>query len=456
MSFIRPRLTDFHGIPLVQDELDFAIPFLDEDIPLYIDPFLLWKSPSMQDNSLHTVVTNSFNNLGFKLKKGEVDLARKILIASSECNEIGLGNSKTRKGKPIGEKTANSILKLFSDIPQVNTSGFTHFESIQLFVDGVSKDRISDFTSSFIKSFLIDYTIEQCEKLSIPIEKVTLDDLYDYKTNTIIEEEVYLPINPENKEPIIFTPKRWLRNIPWINFEDYFSNYYLKDIDDNADRRNRIPLLNFNRHNFDIVETYLKIKEEQRNNCKNDPLFKPIPIISASRRVSTITKLPTGKTNNADKKFEDNLYPFLASVLYPNLDFAQDQSRTINGVHIRDLIFYNNKSYDFLDEIYQKYDCRQIIMELKNVKELSNDHVDQLNRYLKEQFGRFGIIVTRNAPPKKVFKNTIDLWAGQRKCIIILTDEDIKLMGSLYKSKQRLPIDVIKKKYVEFSRSCPS
>ncbi len=59
MPLVRPRLTDHFGIALRQEEIDFAIPFLDEDIPLYVDPFLLWKSPSQQDNALHTAITNS-------------------------------------------------------------------------------------------------------------------------------------------------------------------------------------------------------------------------------------------------------------------------------------------------------------------------------------------------------------------------------------------------------------
>ena len=63
MDLIRPRLTDFHGISKTQSELGFAIPFFDEDIPLYVDPFLLWKSPSQQDNVLHTGIINAFNEL---------------------------------------------------------------------------------------------------------------------------------------------------------------------------------------------------------------------------------------------------------------------------------------------------------------------------------------------------------------------------------------------------------
>ena len=63
MALIRPRLNDYFDLPFTQEEVDFAIPYLDEDIPLYFDPFLLWRSPSLQDQSLHTSLINSFNHL---------------------------------------------------------------------------------------------------------------------------------------------------------------------------------------------------------------------------------------------------------------------------------------------------------------------------------------------------------------------------------------------------------
>ena len=143
-------------------------------------------------------------------------------------------------------------------------------------------------------------------------------------------------------------------------------------------------------------------------------------------------------------------------MLYPHLDFADTQSRTDSGVLIRDLIFYNSRSMDFLEDIHKEYGTRQIVMELKNVRSVEREHINQLNRYIKDQFGLFGILVTRNRLSRAMFKNTIDLWSGQRRCIIALTDEDIALMVSVFESKQRLPLEVIKKKYVEFVRACPS
>ncbi|MEO7651955.1 MAG: hypothetical protein ABIZ80_15945 [Bryobacteraceae bacterium] len=164
MALIRPRLTEYYGIFKPQRDLDFAIPFLDEDIPLYVDPFLLWKSPSQQDQALHLSVVNSVNHLGYLSKNGDRESASKYLILASECDEVGLGVSRSREGKRIGKGQADEILNLFHLVPEYDKRGFQHFEEIQLYIDGISKDRISDFCCSLLKSFLIDFTIDHCEQ----------------------------------------------------------------------------------------------------------------------------------------------------------------------------------------------------------------------------------------------------------------------------------------------------
>ncbi|CAI0952282.1 hypothetical protein [Serratia quinivorans] len=458
MDLFRPRLTDHYGIHKSQTDLDFAIQFFDEDIPLYVDPFLLWKSPSLQDQSLHTAITNSFNYLNYLIKKEREKEATEILINLSECSEVGLGVSKSRKGTRIGIKQASEVLRLFTDIPEYSQFGFTHFEIIQLYISGISKDRVSDIACNYIKSFLIDYTIEQSEINGIPMEGVILDSVYNYQKHTFdYNSKMRLPVNPKTKEPLIFTPKRWLRFNPWINFEDYFTSYCPRDeIFNQNEPEERVKVLNFNRDNYGVVEEYVKYKDRTSQDCQNDPLFSQIPVLSAKRKLNELLKLNTGKEDGADMKYEDLSADLLATLFYPHLDFANTQSRTDSGRHIRDLIFYNNRDIDFLDEIFNEYDNRQLVIEMKNVKTIDRDHINQLNRYLQSNIGRFGVFLTRNPLPKAMFKNTIDLWSSQRKCIIAITDDDLKLMVDVYESKQRSPVEVLKKKYIEFRRSCPS
>ncbi|RVC81497.1 hypothetical protein EN745_09660 [Mesorhizobium sp. M4A.F.Ca.ET.022.05.2.1] len=424
---------------------------------MYVDPFLLWRSPSHQDQALHTSLLNAFNHLGYLAAKGEDSQAIATLIAASECDEVGLGSSATRRGKRIGEAKAREILALFKQVPRYAQSGFRHFEEIQFFVDGISKDRISDITCSFLKSFLIDFTIQQCDRLGIPKQRCDVENVYDARKNAFeIGRGIELPANPRDGRPLIFVPKRWLRFVPWINYDDYFEKHCPQDeISHAPEELTHVEVLTYNRDHYGVVEAYVEIKERTFEDAHNDPLFSQIPVTSAKRKLALIQKLPTGKDGNADKKYEEAIGQLLPSLLYPKLDFAKEQARTDSGVSIRDLIFYNTASTPFLDDMYKSYGSRQITVELKNVAAIEREHVDQLNRYLADELGRFGLFVTRNPLKKAEMTRTIDLWSGQRKAIVALTDADITQMVELFESKQREPLDVIVKKYGEFRAKCP-
>jgi hypothetical protein len=448
---VRPRLTDYYDLPLTQEAADFAIPFLNEDIPLYADPFLLWRSPAQSERALHTLLISSFNGLG-DLARLDRERAISTLVTLSECEEIGLGAGRTRTGRRIGRDTADEILRLLGDLPDVERQGIQHVEVLQLYIDQISKDRVSDFTCSILKSHLIDYTIACASAVGVPLVKSRLN-VFNAAKLTFEAEDVDVPANPVDGKPLLLVPKRWLRHAPWISFDDFFARMVSAN---DALPKQRIPILNYNRTNHGIVSAYVAAKERQQSDCSNDPLFRPVPVTSAKKKLATIRKLQTGKDGNADKMYEDAAGALLASLLYPHLDFASEQSRTESGVLIRDLIFYNGRGVDFLKDIYDKYASRQLVFELKNVKEIEREHVNQLNRYLNDEFGKCGVLVTRNLVPAKIRKNIVDLWSGQRRAIIVLTDADLELMVSVFDTKQREPYEVLKRAYIDFTQKLPS
>ena len=453
---IRPRFTDFHGVYIAQNELDFAIPFLNEDIPLYVDPFLLWKSPSYQDKALHQMLLAGFNNFGILVRQGQQEEAIEQLMIASECEEVGLGTSRNRQGKRISRKQALEVLALFKEIPYYQAHGFRHLEEIQLFVEGIGKDRISDIACNLMKSFLIDYTAHECRQLGIALNTVEVANVYELGQKKFLPEKAQLPVHPETKKPLLLIPKRWLRHTPYINYDDYFREYCPQDdIAHAGEELTYVKVLTYNRYNYGVIDSYIREKERTFEDCKNDPLFTQIPIISARRKLNIIKKLATGKENGADKAYEKAIGELFPSLLYPYLDFAQVQARTDSGVSVRDLIFYNSRKHEFLAELLKDYGSRQITMEMKNVQKIEIKHIDQLNRYLTDDLGKFGILITRHPLKKAEFTRTIDLWSGQRKAIITVTDADIEQMVEVFESKQRHPLDVLVKKYVEYRRVCP-
>ena len=402
------------------------------------------------------MIIAAFNNLGFLTQNGRIDEATEQLILASECDEVGLGNSAARKGKRIGKKCALEILSLFENIPYYKDNGFRHFEEIQLFVDGIGKDRVSDIACNFMKSFLIDYTHQECSDLGISMEKVKVTAVYNHDSKEFKTIETVLPVHPETGVPLLLIPKRWLRHVPWINYDSYFRNHCPQDdIAHEGEELTRVKVLTYNRDNYGVIDAYVREKERTVADCEHDPLFTQIPILSARRKFSTIKELPTGKTGGADIKYERAIGELLPSLFYPYLDFAQEQARTDDGVSIRDLIFYNSRTHEFLREIMNDYGSRQITFEMKNVAKINREHIDQLNRYLHDDLGKFGVFVTRNPLQKAELTRTVNLWSGQRKAVIVLTDTDLEQMVEVFDSKQRHPIDFLVRSYHQYRRLCP-
>jgi hypothetical protein len=457
MALIRPRLLDHFGIPASQERTDFAIPFLDEDIPLCIDPFLLWKSPSQHENALHNLIVEAFDRIGHAAIAGKRDEAIEFLIRVSECEEVGLGVSSKRVGKRIGTRLAKSILDTVTALPRFKDKGLVHIEVLQLLVDGISRDRISDFAACILRDHLIHYTMSQAAKVGLPASDTTIDNLYDHKTHAFKSEVVKLPISPTSGRPLLLVPKRWLRYVPWITFDSYFeTSCPHDDIAHKGQPLTRSQVLDFNRHNFGYVSQYVEARERTADDCRSDPLFTQIPVMSAKRRLQTIRKINPGREGGIDKRYEEAVCALLPTLLYPDLDFAKEQARTESGVSIRDLIFYNTQVDPFLAGIGHDFESRQIVFELKNVLAVAADDIDQLHRYLPPAIGRFGVIVTRNELPAARQKQAVDLWSSRRTAIVALCDADLEQMVDVYESKQRKPIDVLKKKYVEFQRLWPN
>lgn len=454
-----PRLIDVFGLPITQEDVDFAIPRLLEDIPLYVDPFLLWSSSETEHKELHDKVLSFFELIRQYVVQGKIDKAAEMLAGCEETKAVGLGYaSGSKKGTNIGPKLIANILYAFEGVQQLKDGHLRHFEELQLVVRLIAEDRISDTTIAILKDFFIEYTSAQAREYKMPTRKYAVGNIFDFKSRLWVPaKKVALPYNPIDSTPILLVPLNLLRHLPWINYGDYYRTFYKPYVVDAGSLRRKVAdaaVKEYNARNYVEIERYVDVKEKTAGLCKPDPLFKPLTLSTLKKKYKELRELPTGSSDKADRRFEDLVYDLFSSLLYPTFEFAQSSVRTVDGVHIRDLIFYNDGKTVFAADIRERYDARQPVFELKNVKSLSSTHVNQLYRYLDEEFGRFGILVTRNPTPKAVVRNLVDLHSSKRVIILCLDDSDIELMFSLLDAGMD-PVDVIKKRYVEFVRLLP-
>jgi hypothetical protein len=247
-----------------------------------------------------------------------------------------------------------------------------------------------------------------------------------------------------------------LRHLPWINYPDYYKSFYSRHVLPPKSRARQVrkdDVLAHNRANYAHVRRYVRHKERTAALAKPDPLFDPLQASTMRRKLKALVKLPAGVREAAT--YEDLVFDLLSSALYPELEFAGSQVRTASGAHIRDLLFYNDGKTSFTRSLREDYGCYQLVFELKNAQSLEPDHVNQLYRYLGGDFGRLGVLVSRGEPPSAVRRNIADLYSAKKVAIVCLTDKDLDLMLRVLGTTRR-PIDVIKKKYVEFVRTLPS
>jgi len=168
--------SDFFDINpnLIEDYGAFNISLIN-DLPLFIDPFLLFGSLKDDYQKLHDDILKYLTFLKKKASLGNNSIPQiKSWYKFSEVkqNWFGyskVGNSGSGLGMKFGKALSTSMHIVFDDLGTENVTESSHLEKAGLFQIGVGRDNISDFTTNLIKEFLLEYT-----------EKFTLKNIKDY------------------------------------------------------------------------------------------------------------------------------------------------------------------------------------------------------------------------------------------------------------------------------------
>ena len=279
--FANPRLIDVFGSDFTQDDVEFAIPRLKEDIPLYVDPFLLWNSHKAEYKALHERLLDFFQLLSYRVRTRDTNRAAQLLAGCEEQRAMGLGYaSGTKRGSNLGPKLIGDIIRSHALVPQLNIGELRHIEELQLVIPGIAEDRISDTACSILKDYFIDFTATQARELDIPIRPFRLGNVYDSVRQVWVPAlRAFLPFNPMDDSPILLVPLDLLRHLPWINYPDYYKTTYAPHVLLADTRRKQVAkatVLAYNARNYVEVEHYVDDKEKTGSLCHPDSLFKPL------------------------------------------------------------------------------------------------------------------------------------------------------------------------------------
>lgn len=198
------------------------------DLPLFIDPFLLFTSSKPEYQSLHNEIIRYLSFLRDKSVEGGVsDGLLEAWYCFREVSQNKLGFCLTgNRGRGLGMNFAralnDNLHHLFSDFGKEKVTKGSHLEKLVLIRDRVGRDNISDFTTNLIKGCLLEYTerfakahIDPAKLKRVNVPKVRFNYTFGVWEGRIFE----LPWLVDDY--VLLTPEDILtKDDTWINKED--------------------------------------------------------------------------------------------------------------------------------------------------------------------------------------------------------------------------------------------
>lgn len=226
--------SDFFGVsPKVLDDYGAFDVSLINDLPLFIDPFLLFNSDKPEYRQLHDEI---IRYLRFLRDRATAAAGSPGLLANwyqfKEVKQTWLGFSKHgNQGSGLGltfAKALNQNLStIFRSFGQEQITRGSHLEKVCLVSEGVGRDNISDFTTNLIKEYLLKYTQQFARDYLLPEQRGTYGVervRFNYETESWQTETYELP--RAGKDYVLLTPRDMLtRDDTWISRTDLLRNF---------------------------------------------------------------------------------------------------------------------------------------------------------------------------------------------------------------------------------------
>lgn len=227
--------TDVFGVaPETLDQYGAFNIALVNDLPLFIDPFLLFDSQDEKYRTLHDEIIKYLVFLRDRAQADELtagDISQWLLFREVKQNWLGFsrqGNSGTGLGHHFAQALARNLKNVFRNFGDESLTQGSHMEKLGLLSGGVGRDHLSDFTTNLIKGFLLKYTEDFAVAHLRPesLRRINVDRVwFNYETRRWQSGVFSLPFHGDDY--VILTPCEILtRDESWINQGDMVSQFF--------------------------------------------------------------------------------------------------------------------------------------------------------------------------------------------------------------------------------------
>jgi hypothetical protein len=267
------------------------------DLPLFIDPFLLFNSEKPEYQALHEGILKYLRFLRDKAVGGHLDpqlVASWYKFKEVKQNWFGftvLGNGGHGLGDDFAEALHQSLGTILNNFGSEGITASSHLEKVGLLRSKVGRDSISDFTTNLIKEFLLEYTQtfarahlqpEQCRTYRVTRVR------FNYDTESWATSAYYLPVLWNDF--VLLTPIDMLtRDDTWISHHDMFnrfrqipeaiqdgqlraqvSNYFARHLSANPTQEQRAAAILATIREYPVLlDYYIRLREDAGDEAKD-------------------------------------------------------------------------------------------------------------------------------------------------------------------------------------------
>ena len=203
------------------------------DLPLFVDPFLLFNSRKRRYQELHEQMIQYLRFLRDKSVEGGLQahlIDAWYRFPEVKQNWLGFtlaGNRGSGLGRQFALALSDNLGKLFTCFGNEKITEGSHLEKLCLIRERVGRDNISDFTTNLIKGYLCEYTQTFSEKhlCHSQIREIAVPRAaFSYNTESWESRRYRLPC--VKGDYVILTPKDILtKDDVWINKEHLYRNF---------------------------------------------------------------------------------------------------------------------------------------------------------------------------------------------------------------------------------------
>jgi hypothetical protein len=460
------RFSKYFGLNQKQAELDFVDIDVSRDTRLFLDPYSIQIKDNEFSSRSADQIKAYFSEVMESLRTNDLDRARHLTSHLSEPRETFLGFSKGQpRGRGVGRFQADQLHSAFRGSRAFRSGLLSDLAEAELFIDGISSDKISDLTTNVIRKSLIEYTQAECHLHGIKLERVVAcAPVWDEVERDW--HQGYAPLPIVDGLPVILVPKYFVRWRPSLDSQEFYNHHMIEFLRDDliakgsglvrilkkskrpfiakATVKERNPfvkdhLAKFVRENPQVLETY-KTLQGAKGALGTEELEKDFDERAfAKSLVVALGKIPPGmRTAGRYHKF---ILGCLTFVFYPELTNPIKEHELNQGRKRVDIKFTNAAEIGFFRRMAENANTRSlsVFVECKNYSsDLGNPEIDQLLARLDLRRGKIGFVLCRSLVDSKLMlERCRDAAKSDQGFVIVLTDDKVQRLLTLVAEGKR-------------------